>query len=217
MWQRQRLHEILIVSLVILSIWHRPAYAGLLTCQPQTLYRGEALTIELPNPHEDYEFAVWGEDLELMMISFKPGPKDKIAPVIAPNVFRAMKRIDLHSTTARGSPSDFWHGSDLPRGLGASRLIFINTGLYEVLLGPAIGAEDADFDGCWVNYINGPKPKSMLLSSRKPHATERNAERGVADVGSTTMSRDRVRALRKAAEDQGTLMIQEGDHFHLQF
>lgn len=209
---------VLLASLAIISICRNPAHAGLLTCRPQVLYRGDTLTIDLPNPHGDYEFAVWGEDLELMMISFKPGPKDNIGPVIPPKVFRAMQRIELLTTAARGSPSDFWHGSDARRAARPPKSIFTNTGLYEVLLGPAIGAEDADFDGCWVDYIDGPRSKSVGSSpSGKPRAAERNRTREVADVGSTAMSPDQVRALRKAAEHQGALMIQEGDHFHLRF
>lgn len=211
--------EVLICLLVLLWIGQKPAEAGLLACRPGVLYRGDSLTVNLPMPHGDYEFAVWAESLELMMISFEPGPKDTIAPIIAPDMFRTMKQIKLLTTEARGSSSDFWHGSDVPRASGSPKPIFTETGLYEVLLGQAIGAEDADFDGCWVNYVDRPRPKSEpRASDAKPLADGvRNRTGELADVGSITMSADQVRALRKAAKHHGALMIQEGDHFHLQF
>ncbi len=217
MRRRGLLCGILIVSLAILAIWPRPVRAGLLICRPYRLYRGETLTIDLPNPHADYEFEVWGEDLELLKISFKPGPKDTVVPVIAPGVFASMKRVTLPTTTAQGFPSHFWHGDDIPQAHGSPRLIFAKTGHYEFLLGLAVGAEDQDFDGCWVDYINTPRPKSVSSATgTKPWAAERTFTNELVDVGSTTMSRSQVRALRMSAEREGSLIMQEDDHFHLQ-
>ena len=88
-----------------------------------------------------------------------------------------------------------------------------------MLLGPALGAEDADFDACWVDYIDRPRPKSVDgVYSGKREAAKRESRTGeVVDVGSITMSVGQIRALREAAKHQGAFMIQEGDHFHLQF
>ncbi len=210
---------VLIVWPTMLFAEQSPANARFLRCRPRVLYSGDTLTIDLATPHVDYEFAIWADELRLMMISFKPGPKDSIGPIVAPDVFRTMKRIELLTTSAQGYPSHFWHGSDVPHAAGSPKLIFTNAGLYEVLLGPAIGAEDADFDGCWVDYIDRPRPQSRhLVSKHKPQAEQpRHSTGEVADVGSTAMSSDQIRALRRAAERQGVLMIQEGDHFHLQF
>jgi hypothetical protein len=209
----------LTVGLAVWSAWQRPACARVLQCRPQVLYRGDTLTIELPTPHHDYEFAVWTQHLKLMMISFRPRPKDRFAPAVAPDVFRTMKKIKLGANVARGSGSYFWHGSELPRASGPPQLIFTSPGLYELLLGPAIGAEDEDFDGCWVRYVTRARPKTgdaqFKSKSRMGKLPRSNGE--VADVGSIKMSPIQVRALRRAAADRGALMIQEGDHFHLQF
>ena len=106
MRRRGLLCGILVVSLAIFAIWPSSVRAGLLTCRPY-LHRGETLTIDLPNPHADYEFEVWGEDLELLKISFKPGPKDTVVPVIAPGVFATMKRVTLPTSRRRAPPSHF--------------------------------------------------------------------------------------------------------------
>jgi hypothetical protein len=169
-------------------------------------------------PHQDYELLVWAPNLEVLIISFKRALGDKFAPAIPPDVFRRMKQAELATITARGAPSGFWHGWDVPRAKGPTKPIFTVTGLYEVLLGPAIGAEDEDFDGCWVEYVDSLRPKSTPpeLIEKSAGAESKSGQSRVLDVGSTAMSGEQIRALRTSAYRQGALMMVEDDHFHLQ-
>jgi len=136
----------------------RRAEAGWLRCSPERLYRGETVTVDLPAEHDGYDFAILCHALEQYLISFKPGPLDRIGPVIAPGVFAKMRQVKLSTAEARGSLSAPWR-PDRPRALKPPEKIFTESGSYEVLLGPALGAEDADFDACWVDYFDFPRPK----------------------------------------------------------
>lgn len=102
-----------------------------------------------------------GKDLAILddkqfLISFKPGPLDKIRPVIPTETLAKMKQLRISTKDAKGSPSNPWR-SDRPRALARPQRIFTASGSYEVVVGPALGAEDADFDACHVDYINSTR------------------------------------------------------------
>jgi len=147
---------VLALALILNNRWVRCAEAGQLRCSPEKLYRGGILTVDLPAAHEGYDLAILGRAMKQYLISFQPGPLDRIAPVIAASAFASMRQVRL-STEARGSLSGPWL-ADRPRALKPPEKIFTQSGPYEVLLGPALGAEDSDFDACWVDYFDYPKP-----------------------------------------------------------
>ena len=129
-------------------------------CHPSLLYRGDDLVVEFGSSHDGFDFGLqpetghrdWGG--KLLLLSFKPGKNDHISPVISPQKFAAMRQITLNTATARGSYSNFWRGDEIPRALKPPELIFTKSGGYEILLGLAIGSEDAAFNACSVEYRN---------------------------------------------------------------
>ncbi|MDO8432878.1 MAG: hypothetical protein Q7S58_10775 [Candidatus Binatus sp.] len=141
-----------------------------LHCSPKVLYRGDTLTVDLPEPHGGLDFAIMNYQTDTFMISFEPnaGGKypDTIAPVIPDPEFAGMKQIKLPTSSARGSLSDSW-GWNGPHALKPPQLIFTKSGSYEVVMGTPRGPEFADFDACWVTYFDRPKPKDSVENSTK--------------------------------------------------
>lgn len=130
-------------------------------CTPRTLYRGETLHVSIRGDHEGYELAVEspGHPGFLMMISFMPGPEDRIVPVIPPDDFAKMYEIDLPAATAKGSVSNWGQSPIAPFALKRPELIFVRTGRYQVRVGGPIGVEDSDEATCDVTYYDEPRPK----------------------------------------------------------
>ncbi len=174
--QRLRLSAAIAVgSLVVVSFGWRCARAQDLTCSTRVLYRGDSLTVELPEDHSGFDFVVAGEALDERAISFRPTSKDTIGPPIAPEEFARMRRVKLVTTTARGPLFRPWVRPGGPIAYGPSELIFTRPGPYEVLLGRDLGDDEADFDACWVDYFDYPNPYPYTV--QKPSSS---AESGTA-------------------------------------
>ncbi len=125
--------------------------------------------VELDSPHDDFDFGIWPVAAHrqgrsnLFLLTFGPGKSDRIAPVIPPQKFAAMKQITLNPATARGSLSNWWRGREIPRALKPPELIFTDSGAYEILLGAGLGSEDANYDACYVDYVNEEKVAGAVL------------------------------------------------------
>ncbi|MDO8434197.1 MAG: peptidoglycan-binding domain-containing protein [Candidatus Binatus sp.] len=148
-----------VASVVFAAIQPVTAIEDSLHCSPKVLYRGDTLTVDLPEPHGGLDFAIM--HIDTFLISFEPnaGGKypDTIAPVIPDPEFARMKQIKILTTSARGSLWNSW-GWNSPHTLKPPQLIFTKSGSYEVLMGTPRGPEFEEFDGCWVTYFDYPKP-----------------------------------------------------------
>ncbi|HVA80898.1 MAG TPA: hypothetical protein VNF29_08225 [Candidatus Binataceae bacterium] len=142
-----------------------------LSCGPRTLYKGETLTVDLPKPHRNFDFAVGRVGDLWRIISFKPRPWDKIPPVIAPDAFAEMERVELSAAGARGSTYDTAKYPDDARKLSYIKEppapIFVKPGNYRVLLGRDLSRvpsdPDTDYFACDVAYYNRPRPKCIPI------------------------------------------------------
>ncbi len=200
---------VVVLALIFNNSWARRAEAGWLRCSPDRLYRGESVTVDLPAEHEGYDFAILCHGLKQNLISFKPGPLDRIGPVMAPGVFAKMRQVKLSPAEARGSLSPPWR-PDRPRALKPPEKIFTESGPYEVVLGPALGEEDGEFDACWVRYFDFPRPQTGASS----HSTG-----DAVDIRSRDMSDEQKRAFERAVDDAvgPHHWILERDHYHVDF
>jgi hypothetical protein len=156
--------SLVIIGLLIAMVCSSSANAEVpsIRCTPKVVYCGDTLTVYLKNGHAGADFAValaYGD--ELRMLSFRPSPKDKIPPVIPADQFAKMKRVELRTDTARGSPSDGWQGNCVPRVKGPPEPIFTVTGDYQVMVGYYLWRKGSDFEfgNCEVEYIDHPRPK----------------------------------------------------------
>jgi hypothetical protein len=148
-----------------------------LKCPTETLYRGDMLTVELLKPHDGYQFMILDPDLATgRMLSFKPVPKDRIAPAIPPDTFAKLKRVSIRTSEAQGPLAVSRYGDDDPHALAPVGPIFTKTGDYEVALGTKLnydagdGAEEPifdDFDACWVHYVNRPRTKHAVGNTER--------------------------------------------------
>src|SRR3989304_4097414 len=132
---------VIALLLIFNCTWPSSAGAGWLRCSPERLYRADTLTVDLPVPHDNYELGLTpidGSD-DLILISFKPTPRDTIAPVIPPGVFAKMKQVKLDTRTALGSLSNSaWRVPDGPIAVRTPAPIFTKPKSYEVVLGPVL-------------------------------------------------------------------------------
>jgi len=145
------------------SFWPR------LKCRPERLYRGDSLTIDLPEPHDGVEFGIFtptlrfSSDGRMFLISFKPTQKDTIPPVIAPEAFARMKQVVLPTTTARGTLYNLPFTSPEESPVKPSALIFTKTVTYWAELGRDLGADLAESDDvpclCEFDYFDRDAPK----------------------------------------------------------
>jgi hypothetical protein len=103
---------------------------------------------------------------DLFLLSFEPGKKDHIAPVISPNDFASMRQITLNPKTTRASLSNWWRGGGEPRALKPAELVFTDSGLYQILLGRALGSEDPVVSSCYVRYVDEEKRPGTLLADQ---------------------------------------------------
>ncbi|MFZ1888434.1 MAG: hypothetical protein WAU33_10405 [Candidatus Binataceae bacterium] len=156
-------------------------------CKPKVLYCGDTLTVEFKNRHAGADFAIalaYGS--ELRMLSFQPGPNDRIPPLIPPDEFARMKEFRLRTDTARGSPSEGWEGNCVPRVKGIPEPIFTVTGYYQVMVGYDLWERgyELGFGSCRVEYIDNLRPKPGDQSSPKPCHPDAEAEmdRKVAEI-----------------------------------
>jgi len=72
--------------------------------------------------------------------------------------FAKMTKIELVGGKTLGLPQDLMANPD-PYRFGPPRVIFAKTDLYQVELGELLWTEDGDFDACWVDYYDYPRPK----------------------------------------------------------
>jgi len=126
-------------------------------CDTHKLYRGETLEVEIRGPHRGYYFGVWPPPGQpFLLIAFQPRPGNTLAPLITPDTFAAMTKIELIGGETLGVSSALLKKSSAPK---TPQVIFRRTGLYEVALGEVMESEDGDFDACWVDYFDYPRPK----------------------------------------------------------
>jgi len=161
-----------VASVVVCAIQPATAMADDLDlhCSPKVLYRGDTLTVDLPEPHGGLDFAIVNYQVDPFMISFVPNTRgknrDTIAPVIPDPEFARMKQIRIPTSSARGSLWNSW-GWNGPHTLKQPQLVFTKSGPYEVAVGTPRGPEFEDFDMCVVKYFDYPKPKQSVDSSSK--------------------------------------------------
>ena len=129
-----------------------------LVCRPDTLYRGDTLTITLPAKPAGDELGVQTEDIRLYLISFVPGKADKIGPAIPPAELHRSSEVKLSMAGTKGSLAAKYSGGKSPRVTGPAVPIFRKSGDYEILLSSALGTEDAEVQSCWVSYVDKPAP-----------------------------------------------------------
>jgi hypothetical protein len=146
-------------------------------CHPPLVYRGDDFVVQFGSPHDDFDFGVSPAGGSLILLSFPPGKRDRIAPVIPPEKFAAMQQITLNTATARGSLSNWWRGFEVPRALKAPEPIFTDSGSYEILLGLGLGSEDAEYGACWVDYIDKQKQPGAPLEVEALYDVIRNTYR----------------------------------------
>ncbi|MGH7778816.1 MAG: hypothetical protein ACREQR_03200 [Candidatus Binataceae bacterium] len=156
--------QLLIFLGILIAVHSSSASAQVpsINCTPKVLYCGDTLTVHFENHHAGADFAIalaYGS--ELRMLSFQPGPKDKIPPIISANEFAKMKEFRLRTDTGRGSPSDGWQGACVPRVKGLPEPIFTLTGNYQVMVGYYLWERGSElgFGSCKVEYIDNPRPK----------------------------------------------------------
>jgi len=149
-----------------------------LHCTPSVLYRGDTLTVDLPEPHGGLDFAIMNYQTDTFLISFVPNTRrkyrDKIAPVIPDPEFARMKQIKILTSSARGSLWNSW-GWNGPRTLKPPQLIFTKSGLYDVQMGTPRGPEFEDFMACSVTYCDYAKPN---YSAKNPANCNERLETG---------------------------------------
>jgi hypothetical protein len=168
-------------------------------CTPRKLYCGDTLTIDIKGSHAGTELAI-GQDYfrDVYLLTFRPGPKDKIPPVIAPDVFARMTRLRLRTDRAVGSPADGWMGDCVPRVKGPPELIFTASGGYQVTVGYQLFSPGVDYEaplpGCKVDYFDFRRPKpgqkpdyehlchpgAEDARQRKDHEEVREEDRGMS-------------------------------------
>jgi len=159
-----------VASAVFPAIQPVIAMEDTLHCSPKILYRGDTLTVDLPQPHGGLDFAVLNYQLDQFLVSFVPNTRgknrDTIAPVVPDPEFARMKQIKILTSSARGSEWNSW-GWNGPHTLKPPQLIFTKSGPYEVAMGAASGPEFGDFVTCWVTYFDYPNPKESVENSTK--------------------------------------------------
>jgi len=143
-------------------------------CHPPVLYRGGSLVVEFDSPHDNFDFAIQAryglapvvahpKADKLFLLTFEPGKNDRIPPVISPREFASMNQITLNTVTARGSAGTVWQGEEIPRALKPPESIFTESGTYQILLSRALGAEDAFFGACYVDYVDEEREAGTFL------------------------------------------------------
>jgi hypothetical protein len=181
----------LTILLALLIAWayssHASAQIPSIDCKPKVLYCGDTLTVQFKNHHAGADFAIalaYGS--ELRMLSFQPGPNDKIPPVIPADEFAKMKEYQLRTDIARGAPSNGWQGNCVPRVKGPPEPIFTVTGDYQVMVGYDLWEEgyELGFGSCRIEYIDNLRPKPGDESPPKPchPGAEAEMNRKVAEI-----------------------------------
>ncbi|MGH7780216.1 MAG: hypothetical protein ACREQR_10360 [Candidatus Binataceae bacterium] len=127
-------------------------------CEPVRLYRGDSLTVTFHSPHDQTDLAMSNPDGQTMIISFKRGPEDKVAPVIPHDKFGQMKRVTLDTANAQGSVIKERAHVKTPAVLGPPELIFKKTGSYDVIVGLDLRAATGEIGVCDLNYFDYAKP-----------------------------------------------------------
>jgi hypothetical protein len=129
-------------------------------CTPETLRRGDALTVEMPAPHGGY-LAVVNPRKKFFFLTSEdagannPDRKAGAEPLIAVAEFARMSRLRLDTSKARAVD---W-SREWPGGNGKAEPIFSQTGSYEILVGAeSIDQEGAPYDfKCRVLYEAEPR------------------------------------------------------------
>jgi hypothetical protein len=148
-------------DVVLIQEPHRNPWARL-RCPRRTLYRGQTFTIGLPKSHRDDQFAILNPNWDIMVLSFVPGPLDKVAPVIPARNFARLRRLTLSTGTARASI----YGPPLPTGT-RPQLIFTHTGWYLAMIaGDFTWNDNRPFGSCWFRYIDQPRNERLQRTEK---------------------------------------------------
>ena len=140
-----------------------------LHCTPSVLYRDDTLTVDLPEPHGGWDFAIMNYQTDTFLISYVPNTRknrDTIAPAIPDPEFARMKQIKIPTSSARGSLWNSW-GWNGPHVFKPPQPIFTKSGSYEVIMITPSEPEHGDFKTCWVTYCDYPKPNYSAKDSTK--------------------------------------------------
>ena len=169
-----RLYYLGLQALVL--FWPTPVstqeLCGFFTCQPTHLYRGDILRVTLSPPQNGCDMAILSGFSEPKMVSLKPLPQDKVAPMIPPAKFSAMKHVDLVTTEAVGCPLSSNTKPGEPATLESPELIFSKSDDYVVMVGNKLRYSDESsvFSTCNVEYSDHLRPKSASPRKSTPHA-----------------------------------------------
>jgi hypothetical protein len=133
------------------------AQGGTLRCSPGKLYRGETLTLAMPerhggylavvNPHGDYMFLT-SDQAETEESDRRAG----VHPLISMTEFGGMRQLKLSTSDTRALD----YNKKGSRGGRRARAMFQQTGWYKVMLGQtSFEQEDPPVDAmCRVYYVN---------------------------------------------------------------
>ncbi len=113
-------------------------------CDPRQVKAGDTLHIRLPS-HHGGDFAVKSPKGELYFIAFSElDPAAPLQPLIAVDAFKTMTEFSVKAAELEGIPS--WTP-------GPKRGIFKESGIYTVLVSPALETEDPDIQGwCKIRF-----------------------------------------------------------------
>lgn len=137
-----------------------PQRAERMRCTPETLRRGDTLTVELTPPHGGYLAVINPRKKFFFLTAEETGARgpDRRAgaePLWQVEEFAKMSRLALDTSRAKAVD---W-SRDWPGGEGKAELIFNESGAYEILVGAeSIDQEGAPYDfKCRVRYEAEPR------------------------------------------------------------
>jgi hypothetical protein len=133
-------------------------------CEPTRLYRGDTLAVNFLSPHDDADLAISNTDNQMMFVSFKRYPGDKVDPAIPQAAFGKMKQVRLATASARGSGMEPWVGGKDAAILKPPQLIFTITGNYDGIVGRHLQSPNSGIDVCDLYYYDYPRRRNKRKS-----------------------------------------------------
>lgn len=126
-----------------------------LRCTPRTLYRGETLSVSLPEQHGGYLALVNPRGGYMFLTSDETQEADRsagVSPLITRQDFESMRELRLSTTSARARD----YNRKGARSMGRVLPVFRQTGWYRVLVSRnSFEQEEPAYDAsCRVYYVN---------------------------------------------------------------
>jgi hypothetical protein len=146
-------------SVVALGLFERSGETqrGTLRCSPRRLYRGDTLTLEMPERHGGYLAVVNPRGDYLFLTSDQAETKESerkagVHPLMSTTEFGGMRQLKLSTNDTRALD----YNKKGLRGGRRAAAVFQQTGWYKVMLGQtSFEQEDPPFDAmCRVYYVN---------------------------------------------------------------